>query len=412
MTASKILLLIIDGVGDRPCQCFGGKTPLQAANIPNLDKLAEDGICGIMDPIAPGIRAGSDTSHLSLLGYPPQKYYTGRGPLEAAGCGIKMQPGMIGFRANYSTVDDAGLVIDRRAGRIEDTTEISRAVKEGVDLSRYGVTIEFEPGTGHRAALALKGEGLSALVSTNDPKKTGVAPKTIVPENVDVGDVAYSAAARTAEICNEFSRQAAEILKNHPVNLKRVAEGKNPANVVLIRGAGEMGVYETFEEKHELSGSVVAAAALIAGIGSSVGLTRIPVLPTTPLDEQVKLVLEQFETKDFVLFNIKNADEYGHDGKAEEKKAFLEKIDAAIAPFLDRTDIMIAICGDHSTPCSVKDHSADPVPLLIRGDGCRVDAVKAYDEISCAAGAMCRIEGGRLMPILLDLIDKTHKYGA
>ena len=170
MTASKILLLIIDGVGDRPCACLGGKTPLQAAEIPNLDRIAKEGICAIMDPVAPGIRAGSDTAHLSLLGYEPQKYYTGRGPLEAAGVGINMKPGMIGFRANYSTVDDEGLVIDRRAGRIEDTTEISRAVAEGVDLSKYGVTIEFEPGTGHRAALALKGEGLSAAVSTNDPK--------------------------------------------------------------------------------------------------------------------------------------------------------------------------------------------------------------------------------------------------
>src|SRR5574344_276582 len=133
MTASKILLLIIDGVGDRPCRNLGNKTPLEAACIPNLDRLAAEGICGIMDPIAPGVRAGSDTSHLSLLGYDPHTYYTGRGPLEAAGCGIKMEPGMIGFRANYATVDDDGKVIDRRAGRIPDTAEISAAVKDGVD---------------------------------------------------------------------------------------------------------------------------------------------------------------------------------------------------------------------------------------------------------------------------------------
>ena len=406
MTASKILLLIIDGVGDRPCECLGGKTPLQAADIPVLDQFATEGICGIMDTVAPGIRPGSDTSHLSLLGYPPQQYYTGRGPLEAAGVGIAMKPGMIGFRANYATLDESGLVTDRRAGRIEDTTEISKAVKEGVDLSKYGVEIEFSPGTGHRAALALKGEHLSAAVSTNDPKKTGVAPLTIVPTD-DTPE-----AKRTAEICNEFSRQAAEILQNHPVNAARKAAGKNPANVVLIRGAGEMGVYETFEEKHELSGSVVAAAALIAGIGSSVGLERIPVLPTTPLDEQVALVMQELDKKDFVLFNIKNADEYGHDGKAQEKKDFLEKIDAAVKPFLARKDLLTVICGDHSTPCTIKEHSADPVPLIIHGDGVRTDLVTKYDEVSCAAGAMCRIGGSSLMPILLDLIDKTHKYGA
>ncbi|HJJ38528.1 MAG TPA: 2,3-bisphosphoglycerate-independent phosphoglycerate mutase, partial [Methanocorpusculum sp.] len=392
MTASKILLLIIDGVGDRPCEALGNKTPLQAANLPNLDTLAKTGICGIMDPVAAGIRAGSDTSHLSLLGYPPQQYYTGRGPLEAAGCGISMEPGMIGFRANYATVTD-GLVSDRRAGRIEDTKEISRAVKEGVDLSKYGVTIEFEPGTGHRAALALKGKGLSADVTTNDPKKTGAAPLTILPTK-DTPE-----AKHTAEVCNEFARQAALILEKHPVNLDRIKAGKNPANAVLIRGAGEMGVYEPFEKKHELTGSVVAAAALIAGIGVSVGLERIPVLPTTPLSEQVKLVMAELDRKDFVLFNIKNADEYGHDGKALEKKSFLEKIDEAIKPFLTREDLLIAVCGDHSTPCTIKEHSADPVPLIIHGDGVRVDTVEKYDEISCAAGGMCRICGGSLMAI-------------
>jgi len=406
MTASKILLLIIDGVGDRPCECLGGKTPLQAANIPTLDKFAAEGICGIMDTVAPGIRPGSDTSHLSLLGYPPHQYYTGRGPLEAAGVGISMKPGMIGFRANYATVDEKGLVSDRRAGRIEDTKEISKAIKDNVDLSKYGVSIEFEPGTGHRAALALRGDKLSAAVSTNDPKKTGVAPLVIVPTD------STAEAKRTAEICNEFSRQAVEILKNHPVNIARKTAGKNPANVVLIRGAGEMGVYETFEEKHELSGSVVAAAALIAGIGTSVGLERIPVLPTTPLDEQVRLVMNELDKKDFVLFNIKNADEFGHDGKAMEKKEFLERIDDAIKPFLARKDLLVAICGDHSTPCTIKEHSADPVPLIIHGDGIRTDNVTKYDEISCSAGGMCRICGSSLMPILLDLVDKTHKYGA
>ena len=406
MTASKILLLIIDGVGDRPCPTLNDKTPLQAAKLPNLDRLAKEGTCGIMDPISPGIRAGSDTSHLSILGYPPQKYYTGRGPLEAAGVGIKMEPGMIGFRANYATLDDNGLVSDRRAGRINDTAEIPAAVKNGVDLTKYGVTIEFAPGTGHRAALALKGTTLSAAVSTNDPKKTGVAPKTIVAEEDT------NAARRTAEICNEFTRQAETILKDHPVNKARIASGHLPANAVLIRGAGEMGIYEPFEQKHELTGSVVAAAALIAGIGSSVGLERIPVLPTTPLEEQVAIVCKELQRKDFVLFNIKNADEYGHDGKAQEKKDFLEKIDAAIAPFLDIPDLLITVCGDHSTPCTIKEHSADPVPLIIRGDGVRVDDVTAYDELSCAKGAMCRIKGADLMPVLLDLIDKTHKYGA
>ncbi|MDR3102009.1 MAG: 2,3-bisphosphoglycerate-independent phosphoglycerate mutase [Methanocalculaceae archaeon] len=407
MTASKILLLVIDGLGDRPCACLGGKTPLQAAQIPNLDELARTGVCGIMDPIAPGIRAGSDTSHLSLLGYPPQQCYTGRGPLEAVGCGIKMEPGMIGFRANYATLDAAGNVIDRRAGRISDTTEISAAIRGGVDLSRYGITIGFEPGTDHRAALAFKGKGLSAAVSSNDPNTTGIPPRTVHPEGENTPEAKF-----TAEVCNEFCRQAAEILENHPVNLARKAAGLNPANAVLVRGAGAMGVYESFEKKYELSGSVVAATALVAGIGSSVGLRHVPIRQDTSFAEQIALVISEFQTQDFVLFNIKSADEYGHDGKALEKKKFLEMIDKDLRPFMEMPGLMIAVCGDHSTPCTLKEHSADPVPLIIRGDGARIDNVSAYDEISCASGALCRIRGGDLMPVLLDLIDKTHKYGA
>lgn len=407
MTASKILLLVIDGVGDRPCDCLDGNTPLQAANLPNLDEIARTGICGIMDPIGPGIRVGSDTSHLSILGYPPKQYYTGRGPLEAAGCGIQMKPGMIGFRANFATIDDVGNVIDRRAGRITDTIEISTAIRDGVDLSKYGVTIQFEPGSGHRAALAFEGNGLSSAVSSNDPKVTGLPPKTIHPE----GDTSPEAKF-TAEVCNEFCRQAADILKDHPLNYSRQAAGLHPANIVLIRGAGVMGIYEPFQERYDLSGSVVTSASLIAGIGCSVGLRRVLVHPTTPLVEQVDRVLHEFETQDFVLFNIKNADEYGHDGKAIEKMKFLENIDRELCSLMEVPDLMLVVCGDHSTPCSIMEHSADPVPLIIHGDGVRIDHVSSYDEISCAAGALCRIRGGDLMPLLLDLIDKTHKYGA
>jgi 2,3-bisphosphoglycerate-independent phosphoglycerate mutase len=406
MTASKILLLIIDGVGDRPCSCLGGKTPLQAAYTPNLDELAKTGVCGIMDPVAPGIRTGSDTSHLSILGYPPQQYYTGRGPLEAAGCGIQMESDMIGFRANYATIDGAGNVIDRRAGRISDTTEITAAIRDGIDLSKYGVTIQFERGIGHRAALVLRGKGLSSAVSSNDPKTTGAPPKTIHPENEDTSEAKF-----TAKICNEFCRQATEILRNHPINIARKVAGKNQANVILIRGSGVMGIYEPFEERYGISGSVVATTTLIAGIGSSVGLHRVPVEPDTPLAEQVALVKQEFRTRDFVLFNIKNADEYGHDGKIMEKTKFLEKIDEKLHPLMEMRELMIAICGDHSTPCAIREHSADPVPLIIHGDGTQIDHVSSYDEISCAAGALCRIRGGDLMPILLDLINKTHKYG-
>ena len=280
MTAHKILFLVIDGLSDRPCPELGNLTPLEAAHRPNLNRLAKEGVCGIMDTIATGIRPGSDTAHLALLGYDPHTYYTGRGPLECEGSGIHMEPGMIGFRCNYATLSPEGLVTDRRAGRIHDTAALSKAIQDGVDLSKFGVEFVFRSGAGHRAALALKGEGLGHCVSSNDPKKDHVAPLTITPVRALEKD------KKTAEVCNEFIRQSKKILFDHPVNKERLTQGLNPANIVLMRGAGEMGHFEPFEKKYGLSGSVIAAASLITGIGSAVGLARVPVEGITGLAGQ------------------------------------------------------------------------------------------------------------------------------
>jgi len=411
MTPHKIFFLVLDGISDRPCPELAGKTPLEAARKPNLDALASEGICGIMDTISPGIRPGSDTAHLALLGYDPHRYYTGRGPLECEGTGIHMEAGMIGFRCNYATVSTEGMVVDRRAGRIHDTAALSAAVQDGVDLSRFGVTFMFRSGAGHRASLALKGRDLGHCVSSNDPKKEGVAPLGIAPLKDEAPH------RKTAEICNEFVRQSAAILADHPVNRKRKADGLNPANMVLMRGAGEMGRFEQFSQKYGIEGSVISAASLIGGIGTAVGLRRISVPGITGsqdsnLPGKIGAALEELSIQDFVLVNIKGADESGHDGLPLQKTAFIEKIDAAISPLRTREDCIIVICADHSTPCSVKDHSADPVPGVIRGEGVRSDRITRFDEISCAEGGLCRITGSSLLPIALDLINRSKKYGA
>lgn len=411
MTARRILLLILDGISDRPCAALQGKTPLQAARTPVLDHLAETGICGIMDTIGPGIRPGSDTSHLALLGYPPEKYYTGRGPLEAEGTGIRMSKGMIGFRANYATRDPAGIITDRRAGRVHDTAPLSAAIEEGVDLSALGVTFRFVSGAGHRAALAFSGEGLGHCVSSNDPKKEGVSPPPVQPLTTNDAD------RKTAAAANEFIRQSTEILADHPLNRERERQQLPPANIVLIRGAGEMGHFEPFSERYHLSGSVISAATLISGIGRVVGLEHIPVpgitgSTKTDLMAKVAACKKELRRKEFVLMNIKGADEAGHDGDAEGKRAFIERIDGALAFIEDLDDCLVVICGDHSTPCEIRDHSADPVPIVIWGDGVRVDHVRSFDEIACAQGGLHRITGAAVMPIALDLINKAHKYGA
>ncbi len=411
MTAHKILFLVIDGLSDRPCPDLGNLTPLEAAHHPTLNRLAAEGVCGIMDTIAPGIRPGSDTAHLALLGYDPHTYYTGRGPLECEGSGIHMEPGMIGFRCNYATVSPEGLVIDRRAGRIHDTKALSQAIQDGVDLSEYGVEFIFRSGAGHRAALALKGEGLSHCVSSNDPKKDHVAPLTFKPVRDREKD------KKTADVCNEFVKQSKKILFEHPVNKDRLKKGENPANIVLMRGAGEMGNFEPFDKKYGLSGSVVAAASLITGIGNAVGLPRVPVdgingSQDSNVKGKIAAAINELKTKDFVLVNIKGADESGHDGLSRQKKAFIEKVDATLEPLLGLKDTIIIICADHSTPCCIKDHSADPVPVLIHGEGVRVDDVTEFGERSCTKGGLCRITGAGLLPTAIDLINQAHKYGA
>jgi 2,3-bisphosphoglycerate-independent phosphoglycerate mutase len=410
MTAGRVLLLVLDGISDRPCPELGGKTPLEAAETPVLDRLAREGICGIMDPIGPGIRPGSDTAHLSLLGYPPEKYYTGRGPLEAEGCGIHMEPGMIGFRANFATLDREGRVTDRRAGRIHGTGPLCDAIEEGVHL-KNGIGFRFRPGAGHRASLALKGKGLGHCVSSNDPKAEGIAPPEVKPLTREVKD------RRTAAACSDFLRQAGEILADHPVNHRREQEGLPPATVVLIRGAGEMGRYEPFAERHHLTGGVIAAATLITGIGRAVGLESIPVpgitgSADTNLGGKVAAAIDGLGRKEFILLNIKGADEAGHDGRPREKRDFIAKVDAALEPLLSLEGTLIAACADHSTPCAIRDHSADPVPLLIHGDGVRVDRVDRYTEVACAEGGLHRVPGQALLPILLDLVNRAKKYGA
>jgi len=342
MTAHKLLLLVLDGISDRPCPELGNQTPLQAASTPVLDGIARAGICGIMDTIAPGVRPGSDTAHLSLLGYDPQVSYTGRGPLEAEGSGIHMEPGMIGFRCNYATLDAQGQVVDRRAGRIHGTEPLSAAIQAGVDLSGMGVEFFFRSGAGHRAALAFRGKGLGDAVSSNDPKKDGVPPLPFrairdTPED-----------RKTAAALAEFVRQAGAVLENQPVNRERVCQGLAPANTVLIRGPGKMGHLEPFPVRYGLQGCVISAAALISGIGMAVGLPHVPVpgatgSVNTDLDAKVRAACREIAARDFVLLNIKGADEAGHDGKVLQKKEFIEKIDAALEPLTRLEDCLLVV---------------------------------------------------------------------
>ncbi len=404
----SLLMLILDGLPDR---LVGGKTPLAVAKKPNLDKIAAMGINGIMDTISPGIRPGSDTSHLALLGYDPYKFYTGRGPIEAAGVGIELRPGDIAFRANFATVVGNGsifekVVVDRRAGRIEQTEDLVRALNE------LELPIEFEVAraTGHRAVVIFRGVS-SAELGETDPKVVGERVKKCKPLS--------DSAKEIAEIVNEFMQKAHEVLENHPLNSEREKRGLPKANAILLRGPGVMKEIPGFYKKYGLKLAVVSATALIKGVGKIVGGDVFtPQGATgnkkTDLKAKIEKSLELLEKYDVVLLHIKAPDEIGHDRDFEGKVEFIERLDPHLSRIfeLDFSKNCLIVTSDHSTPVSVGEHTADPVVVSILHEGVRVDDVSRFTEFDAPKGGLCRIRGMDLLNIALDLLNLSKKFGA
>ncbi len=408
MEQRKILLIIFDGLGDRPVTELGHKTPLEAAPKPNLDWFAANGMNGLLDPIGPGIRPGSDTSHLALFGYDPTKVYTGRGPFEAAGVGIELQKGDVAFRCNFATVDDDLKLTDRRAGRIKDGTEELAKALDGLKLGR--VKVLFRTGTEHRAALVFRGKGLSPKVTDTDPHEEG--KKILTSESLE------PRAKATAKTLNLFTRKAYEILKDHPVNRARVAKGEAPANMVVTRGAGVAPDLEPITQKLGVKAAGIAGVALIKGMFRAVGMDVIDVKGATggldtDMVAKAEAAVKALKSYDLVVVNIKAADLCGHDGNASEKIKVIERIDQMMGHLKTNLgpDVIVALTADHSTPVAVKDHSGDPVPVTVFGEGIRVDEIPHFDERSAARGALGRIRGQDLMPILMNQSNRTEKFG-
>ncbi|MCK9151907.1 2,3-bisphosphoglycerate-independent phosphoglycerate mutase [Methanobacterium alcaliphilum] len=408
----KGIIMIIDGMADRPLKEIDYQTPLEAAKTPNMDKMAKNGINGIMDPIKPGIRAGSDTSHISILGYNPYQVYTGRGPFEAAGVGVEVMAGDIAFRCNFSTADETGLIVDRRAGRIREKTDQIASSINSIKLDGFeDVEIIFKESTGHRAVLVLRGEGLSDQVSDADPKGEGKPPKKVKPLNNS------KEAEKTAAILNKLVETSYDVLKDHPINIQRIENNENPANIILPRGAGAVPDVEPFNEKYGLKSACIAETGLIKGIGNLAKMDIIEVEGATggvdtDLDSITKSIKESSQNYEFILINIDGADEAGHDGNLREKIDFISKVDEVIGKLQNLPETYFILTADHSTPISVMDHTGDPVPLVITGPEIRVDDVEQFSEISAAKGGLGRIRGSDIMNILMDLMNKSEKFGA
>ncbi len=409
MDERKILLVIFDGLGDRPLTELGHKTPLEATPKPNLDWFASNGVNGLVDPIAPGVAAGSDTSHLALFGYDPQKVYTGRGPFEAAGVGIELKPGDVAFRGNFASVDEDMNLTDRRAGRIRAGAEELAKALDGIKLGRTKTMVRA--GTEHRIAVVLRGRGLSPKVTDTDPHEVG---STILES-----EALESSAKATAKAVNAFTKRSYKILKDHPVNRARVARGEPPANIVVLRGAGVYPELTPITERLRMTAAGIAGVSLIRGIFRTVGMDVIDVTGATGgLDTNMiakaDAALECLQTYDFVVLHVKAPDLCGHDGKASEKIRVIERMDAMMGQLKAALpgDVVVAITADHSTPVALREHSGDPVPLTIFGEGVRVDDVLNFDERSVARGALGRACGKDVMNVLLNLSNRAETYGA
>ena len=406
----KIIIVVMDGLGDRGCKEFDGLTPLQATDTPNLDWFTKNGIAGTCDTVAPGIRPGSDTSHLSILGYDPLKVYTGRGPFEAAGIGLIGKAGDVAFRCNFSTCDDKMTILDRRAGRINipDTTELIGSL-QGMKID--GIEVIIKESTEHRAALILRGPGLNPNVTDVDAHDSG-------PFKWSVGKVPE--ADFTASVLNKFVKESYERLKDHPVNKRRMSEGLLPANIIMPRGAGEFPNILPFPEKYNTTAACVAGVGMIRGICGVCGLDVIE-LPScctggcsSDFVAKAKVVMETLEKYDFVLMNAKAPDVCGHDMDPRKKSEIIKRLDQMAGYFKEnfREDMVIVFTADHSTPCSLGDHSGDPVPITMYTPGNVRDDAEVFSESGCAHGRVGRIRGKCIVPICMDLADRVEKFGA
>lgn len=408
MSAKKVIFVVADGMGDRPIPQLNRKTPLEAASTPNLDQLAKDGISGAMNTVDIGVRPGSDTAHLALFGYDPNVYYTGRGPFEAAAVGIEMQEGDVAWRGNMGTVDSDLVIKDRRAGRITDVTPFAEEM-DGTIID--GIEFILKPGSGYRLPLVMRGKGLSDQISDVDTHVAGV--KVHEPEPLDDSDEAEF----TAKVLKKFLERSHEVFKKMKINKKRAEKGEPEANYLLIRGAGFKPSLPDFKAKYHLDAACIAGAGMYKGIARMLGMTVFDIPGATgkgdsDLHAKVEKLKEAYDEYDFFFVHVKGADPLSHDEDYNGKVKFLEKFDKMVGELRQFEDAVIVVTADHSTPCTLGEHSADDVPITIYSAEVRDDDVEYFNERGCAKGRLGHITGMHVMPIVIDLMGLASMFGA
>jgi len=404
----KILLIIIDGLGDKPIKEFDNQTPLESAKTPNLDCLAANGVLGSIEPYIRKTVPTSEESHFSLFGYNPETYHIKRGIFAAQGVGIKLKKGDVALRGNFATVGDNLKMVDRRAGRIDKTQVLVKSLN-GMVIDN--VKFLLKNTGGYRVGVVLRGENLSSNISDADPFYLNLKTKIerVVALDKDPKSIF------TAKVLNKFLEKSHKILKNHPLNKRREEKGLLSANYVLVRGASSLHKIPSFKNKYKLKAACVAGKFLYQQIGKFLGMDLIEVKGAdgtinTNLTGKIKAVKESLKKYDFVFLHIKACDSLAEDGNYFAKKKFIEKIDKNIKSLLVLKNTSIVVTADHSTCSKLKRHCKELVPVLM----CKLPVKFKKSEIkfsekNCKKGGLGRFEQINLMPRILKLKKKYEQ---
>jgi len=388
-TDSKLVMVVMDGIGGLPVR---GKTELEAAKIPNLNRLTFKSICGLVDPISYGITPGSGPSHLALFGYDPICYGIGRGVMEALGIGLKLAQDDLTARGNFATINEEGVIIDRRAGRIstEKSQEICQFLQHEVKEVE-GAQVSIYPGKEHRFVIVFRAEGLQDELTDADPQKEGLKAKGT--------ESLTQKAQRTAEIVNGYLKRVNEVLRPF-----------HPANTVLLRGFSKVPHIPSMSARFKLRPAAIATYPMYRGLARLVGMEVLETGET--LRDEVETLKEHFNRYDFFYLHFKRTDSTGEDGVFKKKVKAIEEIDRIFPSIVKLKPDVLVVTGDHSTPAVLKSHSWHPNPILLHSQYVRPDGIRRFTERQCQKGQLGRFPAKEVIPLMLANGLKLKKFGA